>query len=259
MRYFIVALALSALVLTGCGRIEQNHVGVRTTFTGKVLAEEEQQGFYTALLSSVDEYSTKEITVELFDMQPKASDNLTMADLDIEVYYVPNAAKVADLRLKYSGRDAYDKNLWVWYPAHNLIRSLARNTVYEEVAKHTSLDIHRQREQIASGIKETLQTVLNASDPDTFTITKVVIRSAVTDPSIEESIKVAVARKKELEAKAIELDIARKQVEINRALDASLTPAVLEQRKLDVQMAAIEKGAKVNMIMGNALPIFNVK
>ena len=257
--YIVIPLMLiiSTILIPACGRIEQNHVGVRTTFTGKVSIDEMSQGFYTAITSSVDEYTAKEITVELFDMKPKAADNLTMADLDIEVYYQVKPGKVADLKIKYTGRDAWQEKLGL--PAFFLVRSISRNAVYEEIAKYTSLDIHTKREVIAAAVKNQVQKTLDQDDPDAFTITKVIFRSAVTDRSIEESIKLAVSRKKELEAKKIELKIARQQVEINKALNKSLTPAVLRQRELDVQTLAIEKGGSVHLIMGNGItPLVNL-
>ena len=244
--------------LVGCGSIDTGNVGVRTTFTGEIIAEEVQQGFYTAFTSDVDEYSAKEITVSLQNMQPKAADNLTLADLDMEVYYTIQPSQIADMKIKYANRDAY--NLGLYYPAYELVRSYARNAVYETVAKYNSLDIHRNREVIATDVYQKLQSQLDADDEGVFSITKVIVRDAKTDPSIEQSIKVAVARKKELEAKRIELDIAKKQKEINLELNRSLTPAVLRQRELDVQLAAIESGANVNLILGNGItPLVNLK
>ena len=80
-----------------------------------------------------------------------------------------------------------------------------------------------------------------------------------TDPSIEQSIKLAVARNKELEAKAIELDIARKQVEINEALTLSLTPEILEQKRLEVIETACAAGTCIlSMGDSSAMPVYDV-
>lgn len=249
-------LLLAVLTLVGCGSIEEGNVGVRTTFTGKVVNEEMPQGFYTKLTSSVDQYSAKEITVELNDMRPKAGDNLSLADLDLEVYYRTEANLIADLKIKYSKRTGWKDG--VGLPAYFLVRSMAREATYNEIAKYNSLEIHKNRDKLADAISASLQTSLDKSDPQTFVVTKVIVRSAVTDPSIEESIKLKVARQNELKAKETELEIAEKQVAINQKLDQSLTPAVLRQRELDVQMAAIEKGVVAQMILGNATPVFNV-
>ena len=87
-----------------------------------------------------------------------------------------------------------------------------------------------------------------------------VVRNLQTDPSVENAIKLAVAKNKELEAKRIELDIAKKQSQINRALDASLTNKILRQRELDVMEKAITEGAKPLVIFGSGVtPLINIK
>lgn len=257
MKYLI--LICITVLMVGCGSVDTGNVGVRTTFTGKVIENEIEQGFYTSFTSSVREYSTKEITVELFDMRPKAADNLSLQDMDVEVYYVPKAEAIAELKIRYANRDLEGED-GVWMPAYELVRSYARNAIYDEVAKHNSLEVHKHRAEIAAAIMTSVSTQLNESDPGVFTVTKVIIRDVKTDLSIENAIKLAVAKNKELEAKTTDLKIANKQVEINLAMDKSLTPAVLEQRRLDVQMAAIERGAGVNLFLGQGVtPLVQIK
>jgi len=247
----------AALLLSACGAIESGNVGVRTSFTGSVKKAEMPQGFYTHITSKVQQYSTKEITVALMDMQPKAKDNLTLADLDLEVYYTIDPSKVADIKIKYSGRDR--KTNGIWYPAYDLVRSVARAAAYDAVSEYDSLTIHQQRDKIKEQIRASTQSVLDKTDADIFQITKVIIRDVKTDPSIEQSIKLAVARNKELEAKSIELEIARKQVEINEALTLSLTPEILEQKRLEVIESACKAGTCIlSLGDSSATPVYNV-
>lgn len=247
----------SALLLTACGAIESGNVGVRTSFTGSVNTTEMQQGFYTHITSKVEQYSAKEITVALMDMQPKAKDNLTLADLDLEVYYTIDPSKISEIKIKYSGRDR--KNNGIWYPAYDLVRSVARAACYDAVSEYDSLTIHQQRDKIKEQIRLSTQNVLDKTDSGIFKVTKVIIRDVKTDPSIEQSIKLAVARNKELEAKAIELEIARKQVEINEALTLSLTPEILEQKRLEVIESACAAGTCIlSMGDASASPVYDV-
>lgn len=257
MKRPILALT-TAFLLVACGAIESGNVGVRTSITGSVKTDEMQQGFYTHITSKVQEYSTKEITVELMDMQPKAKDNLTLADLDIEVYYTIVPSQVSEIKIKYAGRDRVANG--IWYPAYDLVRSVARAATYEAVSEYDSLTIHQQRDKIKEQIRSSTQNVLDKTDSGIFTITKVIIRDVKTDPSIEASIKLAVARNKELEAKAIELDIARKQVEINEALTQSLTPEILEQKRLEVIESACSKGTCIlSLGESSATPVYDVR
>ena len=255
----LLFLSAAALMLSACGAIESGNVGVRTSITGSVKVDEMQQGFYTHITSKVQEYSTKEITVELMNMQPKAKDNLTLADLDIEIYYTIIPSQVSEIKIKYAGRDRLANG--IWYPAYDLVRSVARAATYEAVSEYDSLTIHQQRDKIKEQIRVSTQKVLDNTDKGIFTITKVIIRDVKTDPSIEASIKLAVARNKELEAKAIELDIARKQVEINEALTQSLTPEILEQKRLEVIESACSAGTCILSMggEGSATPVYDVR
>lgn len=106
--------ALLCTLLSGCfGTIDTGHVGVRTTF-GKVDTEELQQGMYSALLSSVREFTAKEISVQLNNLTPKAKDNLSLKDLDVTIYYTIKPTVIAEMDIKYQGQGYYSEGLW--YP-----------------------------------------------------------------------------------------------------------------------------------------------
>lgn len=264
----VVALALS---LSACGVIETGNVGVRTTF-GTVSMEEELPGFYWAILSSMDEFTAKEIPVELTDLTPKAKDNLSLRDLDIIVYYKVAQGAVAETLVKYSNQSAADAN-GIWYPAFNLVRSIARNQAYKAVANVESLVIHTQRDALATAIHDGLQAELNRSDPGVFTITLVVVRAITTDPSIEQSIQAAVARQKELEAMAVQENIAKKQASIeitraqgmaeaNRIINQSLTREYLQHEANEVMRTFAEKGNTNTVILPantQIAPLINLK
>jgi len=257
-KYF--TLPLIALTLSACGAIQTGEVGVRTTFTGKVVPQEIGQGFYTHITSDVREFSTKEIAIELFNMQPKAGDNLTLDDLDIEVYYTIEPSSVVDMHIKYANRHERARS-GSYLPVYNLVKSFAREAVYGTVSEYDSLVVHQERDKIRLQVKERTQEALDATDPGVFQIQKVVIRDVKTDPTIEDSIKLAVARNKELEAKKIELQIAREQVLINEALTLSLTPEILEQKRLEVIESACKAGTCILSMGSNdgVQPVLNVK
>lgn len=255
------ALILAALTMVGCGTIETGNVGVRTAWDGQVNMTELSPGFYTAFLSSVQEFSAKEITVELRELTPKAKDNLSLANVDVEVYYTASGDQIAELSTKYANRHLLEGGMW--YPAYELVRSLSRDAVYSTFADYDSLVVHQNRDVVRHAIMERTQRALDGTDHGVFRVTKVVVRDIKTDPSVEEAIKIAVSRNKELEAKGIELRIAREQVEINKALTASLTPEILRQRELEVIENACTSGGStcVLTVNGNgssAVPLVNV-
>ena len=237
----VVIGALAVAVLAGAvGTIGTGNVGVRTTL-GVISPDEVGPGVYLKwpFISSVHEFTAKEIAIDLQDLTPKARDNLSLQDMDVTVYYRAYAAEIAELQARYSGQSALDEANGVWMPAFGLVFRVARNVAYEEVARVESLVMHVRRDELAEAIRSNMQAELARTDPGVFTISRAVIRSVRTDPSIEQSIRDAVANQKKLEAMTIQTEIAKREAEIriteaegiaqaNRIIADSLTREYLQ-------------------------------
>lgn len=250
-------LLLSALSLTACGVVDQGNVGVRTTF-GKVNAEPVESGIYVAVLSSVREFTAKESAIALDNLTPKAKDNLSLKDLDVSVFYKTNPASIAGLHVKYAGQSARDDKSGIWFPAYRLLENIARGTVYDTIGtQYDSLTIHNKRSELETDIKTAMQKELDANDPNTFTVTRVVVRQVLTDPAIEESIRLKATREAELKAKIIQVQIAEKDVQIRNLQNQGLTSQILRDKELDVLKIAAEKGSMFVVPQGST-PMINV-
>lgn len=228
------------LGLTACGSVETENVGVRISWDSQVQMQEEGEGFYTAIFSSVEEWTGKEVGISLENMQPKAGDNLTMEDLDVEVFYKVRKDQIAEQRVKYSNRHVYDEG--IWYPSYHLVKSFAREAVYQAVAKKDSLEIHKDRDAIKDDVKTALQALLDQDDPGVFVISKVVVKNARTDSTLEESIQTAIKKDKEFEAKQKEVAIATQSALANVELTKSLTPQIMRIKELEAMVSACSKG-----------------
>ena len=195
--------------------IESGNVGVKKTL-GKVQPEEITPGLSLRIpaITTITEFVGKEIAIDLTDLTPKAADNLSLRDMDVSVFYRAESDQISDLYVKYANAHYYDQESDSYFPAYRLVFREARRAAYETVAKIDSLTMHKKREQIADSIKIRLQETLDANDPGVFEITRIVIRSVLTDPSIEASIREAVANQKRLEAKQVMVEIERKNAEI---------------------------------------------
>ena len=195
--------------------IESGNVGIRKTL-GKVNPEEATPGMNlkVPVVTQITEFVGKEIAIDLTDLTPKAADNLSLRDMDVTIFYKVDSTQISELYVKYANAHQYDGESDSYFPAYRLVFREARRAAYETVAEIDSLTMHKKREQIADSIKVRLQETLDSNDPDIFVITRVVIRSVLTDPSIEESIREAVANQKRLEAKQIMVEIERKNAEI---------------------------------------------
>jgi regulator of protease activity HflC (stomatin/prohibitin superfamily) len=239
--FAIAALVVAALLLGGVfGTIDTGNVGVRTTF-GVLDRSEVGPGIFMKwpMISRVDEFTSKEIAIDLTDLTPKARDNLSLRDMDISVYYRAEGDAIADLYAKYSGQSVRQEGANYLLPAYNLVYRVARNAAYEEVARVDSLVMHTRRDELASAMSNNMQGELDQSDPGVFKVQRVVIRAVATDPSIEESIRTAVANQKKLEAMSVQTQIAEKEAQIkvteargisesNRIISGSLTREYLQ-------------------------------
>ena len=253
-----VMLAYFTVVL-----IESGNVGVRKTL-GKVNPEEASPGLNLRVpaITQITEFVGKEIAIDLTDLTPKAADNLSLRDMDVTVFYKADSTQIADLYVKYANAHQYDAESDSYFPAYRLVYREARRAAYETVAKIDSLTMHKKREQISGSIKARLQEALDANDPGVFMVTRVVIRSVLTDPSIEESIREAVANQKRLEAKQVMVEIERKNAEIeairaegiakaNDIINKTLTAEYLQHElNLTLQKFA-ETGANTIVVPAN--------
>lgn len=258
----LIVLVLALLLAVGAfGTIDTGNVGVRTTL-GVMSREEVPPGVYMKwpLISRVQEFTAKEIAIDLTDLTPKARDNLSLRDMDISVYYRAEANAVADLYAKYAGQSGRQEGIKYQLPAYNLVYRVARNAAYEEVAKVDSLVMHTRRDELADAMQRKMQSELDSSDPGVFKVTRVVIRAVATDPSIEESIRTAVANQKKLEAMEVQTRIAEKEAEIkvteargiaesNRIISGSLTREYLQHEANQALLKFAESGNNSTVVV----------
>ena len=239
IRLAVFAVPLLIIAFLSAYTVETGNVSVERTF-GKVNHEEQQQGlnFKMPLLTTAMEFSAKEIAVDFNDLTPKAADNLSLQDLDVSVFYRASQDRISELMVKYAG-SAVRGDDEAYLPAWGLVVREARSTIYEKVSEIDSLQLHKQREILQTAVQATLQSRLDRSDPNDFQVTRVVVRALNTDPSIEAAIREAVEAEKRLEAKQVQVEIAKKDAEIeierakgiaeaNRIINSSLTPEYLQ-------------------------------
>ncbi len=273
MLIVIVALIALGLLVTSCGTIETGNVGIRTTL-GKVNAEEITPGLYVRFpaISTVHEFSGKEIGIDLDNLTPKAKDNLSLRDLDVTVYYRANATAIADLYVKYASQHVKDEHTRVYYPAYALLLRLSRNIIYEETSRVDSLVMHTKREELASAVMRGLQAELDKNDKGVFNVTRVVIRQLTTDPAIEKSIQESVAAQKQLETtkQRIAIAEAEAQVEVKKAegiakanqiINQSLTREYLQHESNLALHKFAEKGGTTTVVIPanmQTAPLINI-
>lgn len=261
MKNKLVAAAALALAFTGCTQIDTGNVGVERTL-GNVKMDELQPGIYQTLTKTVDEFTAKEILLPVEDLRPKSSDNLTMQDVDVDVYYKTAPGKVAELFVKYQGDVSKDKggDLIV---AHGRVVREAREAVYFAVSKFDATTVHTKRAELAEEITKTIQKGLETSDPGAFVVTTVNVRNIVTDAALEKSIQERAAVDQQIAAKQKQVELAKQEAErrrveaegearANRIIAESVTPNLIQYKRIEVELVAATKTTSVVQVNGGA-------
>lgn len=261
-----IAVAALGLLLSTAGTIQTGNVGIRTTL-GVISRQEIEPGIYFKwpLISSVQEFSAKDIVIDLSDLTPKAKDNLSLRDMDVSIYYRANQSRIAELSAKYASQSLRHPDGY-YMPAHELMWRVARNVCYEEIARLDSLVIHTLRDQLGMAIAKKMQAELDRTDNGVFVVSRVVIRSVQTDPSIEQSIQQAVANQKKLEAMQVQTEIAKKEADIkvteahgiaeaNRIISGSLTREYLQHEANQALLKFAEKGNSNTIVVPSGMTV----
>lgn len=217
--FIFPAIVLAILMYLSAYTVETGNVSVERTL-GKVNHEEQLQGlnFKMPILTTKREFSAKEIAIDIDDLKPKAADNLSLKDLDVSIFYRVPQERVSELVVKYAAASGIGRD-GIFLPGFGLVIREARSVIYEQVSEIDSLQLHKRRELLQSNVQSELQERLERSDPGDIMITRVVVRALNTDPSIEAAIRDAVEAEKRLEAKQVQVEIAKKdaEIEIERA------------------------------------------
>lgn len=267
-----LALIPCLAVLAACTQVDTGNVGVEQSF-GKVNPEPLGPGVSLTLFDNVYEVSTKEVSFPVENLTPKSRDNLTLKELDVDVYFKVTPAKIPGLFVKYQGdyvrhSEIVEGGTDVGIVGYNRVLRAAREAVYDAVDDFDATTMHTKRAEISEAIRKNLQAELNGSDPGTFTVTSINVRSLLTDQAIENAIReraktdqeIARAQKQIELAKAqaqVRIEAARGQAEANRVLGESLTGNVMQLRLAEIQRDTIVQSAKAGntVISGDVTPL----
>lgn len=257
---------LAFLFATGCERIDTGSVGVESVM-GQYKIEELAPGVYWTLFKRVDEFTAKQVVVSLQDLKAQSRDRLVMTDYDVDVFYRVTPNKVADLVVKYRGDVETFQGDYV--AAYNRVARSAREAAYRAASLHDSLNMHTEREALATEIKKFLQADLDSEDPQTFTVTDINIRALVPDPKLASTSLANAEMQNRIEQKNKEIELARKEndrlkveaegkARANLIEAASLTPQLLRLREIEAQRAFATAGTHTVLMGGTGHALVNV-
>ena len=255
--------------LGACTQIDTGNIGVESTL-GQVKKETMAPGVYFTMFKRVTEVSAKELRLSLEDMKPQTKDKITLADLDVDIFYQIDPSKAAEIMTKWPGDMVEFKGEDGVRIGNGYVTRQAREAVYNAIAQYGSDIVHTERVSIAAKVVESLQKDLDDSaGKGMFFVRSANVRNLVTDPALEQAIKESANRNFQIAAKQKEVELARaeaerKRVEAQGEADAIRLRAQAIQAqggKEYVELEAIKKwnGVLPTTMPGTATPFIHVK
>ena len=252
MRLLIVpAVIAMGMAATGCTRIETGEVGVRVGFDKQVKQGELLPGsFNQTIVGSVLTFPVKDVSVDVKDMTPLASDNSTIADFDAAVVYSISPTAVAEIyTTKNRGFHAVteDGDTLLMY---NYIYQLTRNAAYKVARKYESLKMADNRADIENSIRQEIVENLGEEGlGNSITISQVLVRQITPAESIVASANALVRAQNEQKQKEVEVRTAKLEAERIAALNANAGATKYMEATALVTLAEAVKEGKVQTIV----------
>lgn len=274
-RFISSALLFLAVLATGCTQIDTGNVGVKKT-GGQYSAEEVNPGWNFSGFSTIYEVSGKENVLVFDGMKPKTADQITIEDLDIDVYVRLNPQFASETMTRLAG-DLGKNQDGELIPGFNYVTREARNVVYDEAAKIKASDAQLKRNDLVAGIVKTLQQRLDEGfKPGWWVVTNANLRNLTVDSALEAKIKAAAGVDYEIAQKQKQVELAnaeanRLRAEAQGRADAASIEAkalsgqagsdYLKKLELENQAAAIKKwdGKLPTTQAGGVTPFISIK
>lgn len=234
----IIILAFAAF-LGGCTQIDTGNVGVVKT-GGQYKAEELTPGWHVSVFSTVFEVSTKENGISFQDLKPKTADQITVEDLDVDVYYQMNPAKAQDTMIRLAG-DLTKNSDGDYVPGYNYVSRTAREAIYTAMSAVTAADAQVKRTAIPSEVQRLLQAELDSKfEKGWFTVTNVNLRNLTVSKALETKIREAAQVDYQIAAKQKQVTLAEEEAKRLRAVAQGEADAA----KIKAQALASTQGAE---------------
>lgn len=246
----LVVLALAAVMMSGCVRVESGHTAIRRDFNKQIVPTELQPGSWNqVIIGDVLTVPVKDVAVKIEDLTPVAKDNSTMKDFDIMVIYNVNPNSAAELyTTKNSAFHLYDNN--DTYLMYNYIVNVARNAVYKSARKYDALDMNDARPAIEQEVKELIVKTLDEEHLATdLTISQVMVKSIIPADTVVQSANELVRAKNTYKQKEIEVQTAKQEAERIAVLNSNKGAVEYMQAMAMMNISEGVKEGKVQTIL----------
>ena len=247
----IAVLAGLMATTAACTRIETGEVGVRRSFDKTIETTELQPGSINQTIwGEVLTFPTKDVSVDIADMTPLASDNSTVADFDMSVIYSINPTSVAELYIEKNRGFHAENEDGDTLLMYNYIRQLGRNAAYKVARKYESLKMADNRAEIEQLVRAEIVASLAAEKLDgAISISQVLVRQVKPAANIVASANLLVEAQNAEKQKQVEVRTAKLEAERIAALNANAGATKYMEATALVTIAEAVKEGKVSTII----------
>ena len=247
----IAVLAGLLASASACTRIETGEVGVRRSFDKTIETTELMPGTVNqTIFGDVMTFPTKDVSVDITDMTPLASDNSTIKDFDLSVVYSINPGSVAELYIEKNRGFHAETEEGDTLLMYNYIRQLGRNAAYKVSRRYESLKMADNRAEIEQLVRQEIIQQLAAEKLDaSITISQVLVRQVTPADNIVQSANLLVQAQNENKRKEVEVGTAKLEAERIAALNANAGATKYMEATAIVTIAEAVRDGKVNTIV----------
>jgi hypothetical protein len=247
----IAVLAGLMATTAACTRIETGEVGVRRAIDKTIETTELMPGSINqTLFGDVMTFPTKDVSVDVADLTPLASDNSTVADFDMAVIYSINPGSVAELYIEKNRGFHADTEEGDTLLMYNYIRQLGRNAAYKVARRYESLKMADNRAEIEQLVRQEIIASLASEKLDnSISISQVLVRQVKPAANIVQSANLLVQAQNENKRKEVEVSTAKLEAQRISALNANAGATKYMEATAIVTIAEAIKDGKVNTIV----------
>lgn len=233
-------MVASAISFTGCTRVTDAEVGVKTSFTGKISDTPQYQGLYFPWVYSLDKFSTRNLIIDVSG-QPIV-ENVQMDGMTIRVNYsikpelAPEMWKTQKAQHMVRGGGEGDEKREIFLMGL-YVETISRNVMMDVVKNYKALEVNSKRTEIEPILKAQIVKTINANGRGKYVnINEVVIINSQPSKSVMDSAKRYLTSLNDLRTKQNEVEIAKQESERLKALASQANETTLDYMRAQAQL-----------------------
>jgi regulator of protease activity HflC (stomatin/prohibitin superfamily) len=189
------------------------------------------------------------MTIALDNLHPQTKDRSTLDDLDLAFTYSVEPSSIAELVVKYKGRDMHLQNGDI-YPLGQYVVNVMTTATSDIFAKYDALDANNNREKIRVEIREQVSKVLKEDGLDThIRVHQVFIKNLQIAKQLQESALRVISAQNDLKAKEYEVQTAQKEADRLAFLSKNVSNIAYMNAKANADIAEGIKAGKVQTVV----------